>query len=202
MARPASNIDLRMIDAGRKIIETEGVDAVTIRNVCSVAAVNSGLFNYYFSTKENFFIKLLYNIYEEFYELYNINNNKNVDPLLKLRYCLDKLLEFAIDKEKLIVSIFYDILLKNKNLLEKLKTDYLGKHILVQIIQECLDAGCFTTKLPPFEIFTMFILGGFGFQCSAGPDGYDSRSGEERAEFRKERINIILNGLLGKGEIL
>lgn len=208
MARPSSNVDIEMIKAGRMIIETEGVEAVTIRNVCNLACVNTGLFNYYFSTKENFFIKLLDNIHEEFSDFVKYdsvipeNEYKNLDPLCKLRHSLNKMLIFVINKEKLMVSIFYDLLLKNQEILKKIGKHYFEKHIIVKLISECIDAGYFKTNLPPIEIFTIFALGGFSFQHAIFAGEYDAEHTKNRAALRKERVNIILKGLLNKGDAL
>lgn len=198
MSRPPRNLDIDMIEAGKMILSNDGMNALTIQNVCSLANVNKGTFVYYFSSKKNFFLTILKNINQEFLDFLNKDLDIFEAPVLELRHCINKMLEFAEGKEKLILTIFYDLLLNKMNLRDAVILNFVENHILIGIIEKCQENGDFSTELPPFEIFSMIILG--GFQPSISVLNNKDVSVKRRAEFRKERVNIILHGLLIKGE--
>lgn len=195
MTRPSKNLDRKMIEASKRIIVEEGVDRLTVRHICEVSDVNMGMFHYHFSSKSNFYVRLIESIYDEFYEFLKIDCvRESRDSLARLRYCLSKMMEFSRNKESLFASLFFEIILKDDDLMREIRKNIERKHILFQLIEECKTNGIFKTILPTSDIFAMFFL--VSIRRFVFDRMYDISDGNDHEDLRRERIEIILRGLL------
>ncbi|MDR0744633.1 MAG: TetR/AcrR family transcriptional regulator [Holosporales bacterium] len=137
-------LDLMMLEAGKVTIASKCVNELPIRNICSEADVNSGMFNYYFSSKENFYFSLIESIYNELFAYVDAVFNLNDNAILQLKNCLDRMIEFTAIKDNLMLSIYYDILLLNKSLIAGISKIFTQKSMLIDLIENCRKEEYFT----------------------------------------------------------
>ncbi len=63
MARPASDIALRIVHAARERFLSEGVDGASLRQIAKDAKTNIGMVYYYFKTKDELFLAVVEEVY-------------------------------------------------------------------------------------------------------------------------------------------
>jgi AcrR family transcriptional regulator len=63
MARPKSDIDVRIIHAARKRFLQQGVDGASLRDIARAARTSIGMIYYYFPTKDDLFLAVLEEVY-------------------------------------------------------------------------------------------------------------------------------------------
>jgi len=66
MARPSSGTDIKLKSAGKRLLREKGITGLNVREVCRLAGVNTGMFHYYFGSKEDFLQAVLKEMYAEF----------------------------------------------------------------------------------------------------------------------------------------
>lgn len=66
MARPASGTDKKLRAAGRELLQEKGVTGLAVREVCRRAGVNTGMFHYYFGSRDEFLRAVLKEMYADF----------------------------------------------------------------------------------------------------------------------------------------
>lgn len=192
MARPSNNLDTRMLAAAVDIVESDGIDGLSIRNICSASGTNTGMFVYHFQNKKNFIIRLC----EYFLSEQECNQDllTELPPLKALRACLDNMLSFCDRSEKIFSSIFFDFVLKHRDILPSVIETVVTKHMFVEVVKRCQDAGYIDKALPAIEIFMMLIGGGFKpaslFFIHKGEDQ------KMRDIFTMRRVETILKGVL------
>jgi AcrR family transcriptional regulator len=64
MARPASDIKARVIQAARERFLTLGVDGASLRHIAKDAETSIGMVYYYFKTKDELFLAVVLDVYE------------------------------------------------------------------------------------------------------------------------------------------
>lgn len=65
MARPKSDIDLRIVHAARAAFLSEGVDGASLRTIAKAARTSVGMVSYYFPTKDDLFLAVVEEVYAE-----------------------------------------------------------------------------------------------------------------------------------------
>jgi AcrR family transcriptional regulator len=63
MARPKSDIDLRIVHAARKRFLHDGVDGASLRDIAKAAGTSIGMIYYYFPTKDDLFFAVVEEMY-------------------------------------------------------------------------------------------------------------------------------------------
>lgn len=66
MARPSSGADIKLKNAGKRLLQEKGITGLSVREACRLAGVNTGMFHYYFGSKEDFLQAVLKEMYAEF----------------------------------------------------------------------------------------------------------------------------------------
>lgn len=194
MTRPSNNLDEKMLESAKEILLKEGVSKLTVRNICKVSDVNTGMFSYHFTDKRNFFIKLSESIYEDYLKSLDLDELNGKNPLEKLKYCLEVSVKFSQNRDRMIASLLFDLIFKDRELFTLVRENVIGNNILIQIIDECKTKGIFKTSLPSIEIFAMFMINGIQPHMFYEDDVECSIVDYEG--FKQERINILINGLL------
>ncbi len=192
MTRPSRQLDKKMIAAGVDIINKYGLESLSINNVCKLAGVNNGMFNYCFSKKDQFIIEIIQNIIAEFG-----NKIKNIK-------------EDTIENMfKSYVNIIYTTMTTNLSLIQTLTVGIMSQYENIAeqvlqiiednkdawfIIQKCQDAGYITSKFPALEIFSMLLrifvpsIALYRYSC------------EQKCQIQKMQLDIMVNSLLCKQE--
>lgn len=63
MARPKSDIDIRIVHAARSAFLAEGVDGSSLRAIAKQAKTSVGMVSYYFPTKDDLFLAVVEEVY-------------------------------------------------------------------------------------------------------------------------------------------
>jgi AcrR family transcriptional regulator len=63
MARPKSDIDVRIVHAARKRFLHDGVDGASLREIARAARTSIGMIYYYFPTKDDLFLAVVEEVY-------------------------------------------------------------------------------------------------------------------------------------------
>jgi len=66
MARPATDIQERIVHAARALFLQHGVDGASLRQIATDAETNIGMIYYYFKTKDDLFLGVVEEIYAQF----------------------------------------------------------------------------------------------------------------------------------------
>lgn len=142
MSRPSTGTDLKLIDAGKKLVRKEGLAGLSARQVCKEAGVNLGMFHYHFKSKENFEQAVLKEIYAEFMTRLTLEVSAGKDERTRLKNTLCTLARFARDNRDLLVLIFKDILSGKREVLFFIKKNFTAHiKLLANLIGECRKAG-------------------------------------------------------------
>jgi len=100
MARPASGTDLKLKAAGRKLLRQKGITGLSVREACRLAGVNTGMFHYYFGSKDEFLKAILKEIYAEFMLKFRARTAVGGSPRERLKNALIEVGTFARDIRK------------------------------------------------------------------------------------------------------
>lgn len=158
MARPSQNLDRKLLQAGRRHLAQRGSSRFSVRELCTDAGVNLGMFHYHFRTKAAFIGGLLEEIYGPMFARLNLAAATGEDPVERL--CS-------------VLRVFGGWVCKHRVLLARLAADLLGgdravsafvrtaepRHIgvIIGLIAESQRAGRFPPGSP---IESLVFIGG------------------------------------------
>lgn len=114
MSRPSSGMDLKLIHAGSRLVREKGLYGLGVRAACRAAGVNTGMFHYYFKSKNEFSKAVLKNLYGEFIVYFRAAIEGQSSAALKLRAALVTLAKFARGSRRVLPSLLADVILGNK----------------------------------------------------------------------------------------
>ena len=109
MSRPPSGTDLKLKAAGRKLLQEKGITGLTVREACRVAGVNTGMFHYYFGSKEEFLKDVLKEMYAEFMLNFKAGVAVAGTPRERLKNALVEVGKFAWSVRSVAPMIFADL---------------------------------------------------------------------------------------------
>ena len=109
MSRPTSGTDLKIKAAGRKLLQEKGLAGLSVRGTCRLAGVNTGMFSYYFGSKEEFVQIILKETYAEF--MLKLHSEATVagEPREKLKGALVEVGKFARELRKALPMLLADL---------------------------------------------------------------------------------------------
>lgn len=123
MLRNSSGADKKIINAALKLLQKKGLNDLGIREVCREADVNTGLFNYYFGSKEKFMNVLLEAVYDEFIKKFRTSVPKGKDERDNLKIALCEAVKFISEKIDVLQPLLSDMISGNKKVF-----DYVVSH--------------------------------------------------------------------------
>ncbi|MDO8803340.1 MAG: TetR/AcrR family transcriptional regulator [Elusimicrobiota bacterium] len=153
MARPASGTDLKLKAAGRKILQEKGITGLGVREVCRLAGVNTGMFHYYFGSREEFLKAVLKEIYAEFMLNFKAGVAVAGTPRARLNAALVEVGKFARGVRKVAPMIFADLTYGKKEAFAFVSGNFTEhvKYIAV-LAEECRDGSAVKGRSTPFII--------------------------------------------------
>ena len=163
MTRPSSNLDKKMLKAGKKIVSKEGSEGLSIPKICSIAKANLGMFNYHFGTKENY-ISILYSGFkEEITKFLGIDEMGNKNPIEKIRLVTEKFALYISTNPHLARSIFFDGLSNGTKFGDYIERGIIPRydHLIIPI-EEAQKEGYLRKDIPTAEIFACITFGVLG----------------------------------------
>jgi AcrR family transcriptional regulator len=158
MSRPSQNLDKVLIEFGKEMMSEAGVSGLSIRQVCSRAKVNPGMFKYHFENRANFLRIIHDQLYDEFFAFLQEAADKESNPLDKLRACIITMCRVCREKRKLFSSLILDHM--NGSLDEILpKEDMVPKDLLLilKLIAESKADGYLPQHISDFQIASLLI---------------------------------------------
>lgn len=70
---------LRLLEAGRRVFARSGLDGARTRDICNLARANVAAVNYHFGSKEQLYVRVLYNHITRMRELYPLDQGVTPD---------------------------------------------------------------------------------------------------------------------------
>lgn len=157
--RPSKNTDQQLILAARELLLEKRSLSIGLREVASRAGVNMGMFYYHFKDKEDFWLKVLQEFYEEFFLDLKIDSNASESALENLRSSVAYISKFFIKNRELFIALFCSAVNGDEVTNQFLKKNFLRHiRILLNLIKKSQRQGDLCA-LPPFTILTM-LMGG------------------------------------------
>ena len=114
MARPSSGTDIKLKSAGKRLLREKGITGLSVREVCRLAGVNTGMFHYYFGSKEDFLQAVLKEMYAEFMLNFKAGVSAGGTPRQRLKNALVEVGKFALGMRKTAPMLFADMAYGNK----------------------------------------------------------------------------------------
>ena len=156
MARPASGTDIKLMAAGRKLLLEKGITGLSVREACREAGVNTGMFHYYFGSKEEFLQAVLKEMYAGFMLNFKAGVSAAGTPRQKLKSALVELGRFALDVRKAMPMFFADMIYGKKEAFAFFSGNF-TEHVrhLAALAEECRPASALKGRSVPFLVASL-----------------------------------------------
>lgn len=128
MARPTGNADIKLLQAGREIIEKEGHSQLSLRAVARKAGVNLGMFHYHFKNKAEFCQRCTSQAYADFYKGFETEIAEPGDTIEKLRRGLLALACYSRAQRHFVLSLLRDLEDKNSEAWDFIRSKFPPPH--------------------------------------------------------------------------
>jgi len=153
MARPASGTDLKLKAAARKLLQEKGITGLSVREACRAAGVNTGMFHYYFGSKDEFLKTILKEMYAEFLLNFEAGVSVAGTPRARLKKALIEVGKFARSMRNVAPMIFADIAHGNKDAFTFVRGNF-TEHIqhIAALAEECRPGSAVKGHSTPFII--------------------------------------------------
>jgi AcrR family transcriptional regulator len=163
MARPRTDIRLRILHAARASFLGEGVDGASLRRIARGARTNIGMIYYYFPTKEELFLEVVEEVYAKL--LGDLGTALARDVSIEER-CHRLFVRFGAmgDDELEVVRLVIREILVSSDRRRRLLQRFLGGHIplVVSTLVEGVQAGTIRSDPHPAVLgISMLCLGTF-----------------------------------------
>lgn len=161
MARPATDIQERIVHAARGLFLQHGVDGASLRQIATDAETNIGMIYYYFKTKDDLFLGVVEEIYGKFSQ--DIQAIASGDGSLEQR--IQKLFELfaSIDAEQTqVLQLILREALVSSERLQRVAARFQAGHIPVvaNMIFGGIADGKLRSDLNPMALMVpVFLLG-------------------------------------------
>ena len=109
MARPPSGTDRKLKEAGRRLLQEGGLAGFSVRGACRLAGVNTGMFHYYFGSKEEFLEAVLKEVYADFMQDFKAGVESAGSPRERLKAALIEVGKFALGLRRTAPLLFADM---------------------------------------------------------------------------------------------
>lgn len=153
MSRPASGTDRRLIKAGKELLRESGITGLSVREACRRANVNTGMFHYYFGSRDEFLKAVLKEMYAEFYNRFQVGVAEGAGPRDKLKNALIAVGKFAREVKGTAPLILADLSLGNKEAFDFISGNFLG-HVkeLIALAAQCRPESALKARSVPYLI--------------------------------------------------
>lgn len=150
MARPASDIKPRLLEAARARFLREGVDGASLRSIAKDASSNIGMVYYYFPTKEDLFDAVVAEDYERLLDDVNaIFETKNGPLAGKLRELSTRFGELTASELDVMRLVMREVLVsteRRERIFERFSRGHVGTIALA--LGRALERGEVRSDLP------------------------------------------------------
>ncbi len=156
MARPPSGTDLKLRRAGRRLLQEKGLTGLSVRETCREAGVNTGMFHYYFGSREEFLRDVLKDIYAEFMENFKAGVSAGGTPRERLKNALIEVGRFARVMRGAAPVLFADMAYGNREAFGFLSSNF-TEHMsqVADLARQCRQASALRSRSVPFLVASL-----------------------------------------------
>ena len=156
MARPSSGTDIKLKSAGRRLLQEKGITGLNVREACRLAGVNTGMFHYYFGSKEEFLQAVLKEMYAEFMLNFKAGVSAGGTPRQRLKNALVEVGRFALGIRKIAPMLFADLAHGNKEAFAFMNSNF-TEHVrhIAALTAQCRPGSAVKSHSVPFLIIGM-----------------------------------------------
>jgi len=144
MSRPSHNADERLIQAALDLMPASGLASLRVRQVCTRAGVNLGMFHYHFKSKQEFNRRVLQALYERFFARLTgaVEAAGGAAPRARLRAAVLTIARFAREHRGLFLAVARDLIDGNREVLAFVRDNF-ARHgrIMYALVRECQRTG-------------------------------------------------------------
>ena len=202
MARPPSGTDLKLKDAGKKLLQEKGITGLGVREVCRLAGVNTGMFHYYFGSRDEFLKAVLKELYAEFMLNFKTGVSVAGTPRARLKNALVEVGKFARSMRNSAPMIFADIAHGNKEAFTFVSGNF-TEHIrdISALTQKCRSGSAVKGRSTPFIIAALVSIMIFPVLIGGIMDknGVKELGGQNLEKLREEMFSD--DGIVERAEI-
>ncbi len=204
MSRPSQNLDKLLIEVGKQMICEGGISDLSIRQLCSRAGVNPGMFKYHFDNRVKFLRIVHDELYDEFFNFIQDAADQEEKAVDKLRSCLLAMAKKCREETGLFAALLRDhINGKLEEILPKEEMVPKDLMLILQLINASKSEGSICPEISEFQAAALLIPSTLipiliekDFQeitnKSPSPIGQINFSSEKACT---ERLDIVLKGL-------
>jgi AcrR family transcriptional regulator len=139
--------------AGRRLLQEKGITGLSVREACRLAGVNTGMFHYYFGSKEEFLKAVLKELYAEFMLNFKAGVAVAGTPRARLKAALVEVGKFALAIRGVAPMIFADMAHGKKEAFAFVSSNFTEhvKHIGA-LAEQCRPGSAVKDRSVPFLI--------------------------------------------------
>jgi len=159
MARPPSGTDLKLKAAGKKLLQDKGITGLGVREACRLAGVNTGMFHYYFGSRDEFLKAILKEMYAEFMLSFKAGVSVTGTPRVRLKNALIEVGKFAHGVRNAAPMIFADLAHGRKEAFAFVSGNFTGhlRHIAA-LVRECRPESAIRGRSIPFMLAALLPI--------------------------------------------
>ncbi|OGS12329.1 MAG: hypothetical protein A2234_07630 [Elusimicrobia bacterium RIFOXYA2_FULL_58_8] len=193
---------MKLKTAGRKLLQEKGITGLTVREACRVAGVNTGMFHYYFGSKDEFLKAVLKEMYAEFMLNFRAGVAVAGTPRARLKNALAEVGKFARSVRNAAPMIFADLAYGKKEAFTFVSGNF-TEHIqhIAALAEECRPDSLLKGHSIPFMIAAMVSVMIFPVLIAGvlGRNGVRTVGGKTLEELRDEVLSDA--GIAERAEI-
>lgn len=163
MARPATDIQERIVHAARALFLQHGVDGASLRQIATDAETNIGMIYYYFKTKDDLFLAVVEEIYGQFSSHLQALAAEDSSIEARIQKLYLRFTELS-DQETQVLRLILREALVSSERLQRVAARFQTGHIpvMMSMVLGGIGDGHLRSDLNPIALgFSMFLLGGF-----------------------------------------
>ncbi len=192
MARPASDIRERLLDAALNRFAAVGVGAASLREIATEAETSVGMIAYHFDSKDGLFLALARQFYSRLVADLEELAAANPAPIDRLRAVLGRIAALGAEELQAVRMVMRELSI-NSERIEQLAPMVFDGHvrILAVALQEGIERGDIR-QIPVFPTIPTLLAPIIVPQLVPLP----AFVGLDRADFVNTAIDVALHGLL------
>jgi len=191
----------RLLKTGISLARSKGLEGFNIRELCSKAGVNLGVFHYYFKSRENFNNIVFKTIYSDIAGKIRLDISLDNSPRENFAYMLKHISVSACENKALFASLIKDMINGNKNVRKVVEQNVsetvnmmlrgLDRSKKLGIIIDADKLNLFSMLVLPVVMPHIFT----GFAGKAGFSGFGGIFGKGTVIKTDEAIDLALNSV-------
>ena len=153
MARPSSGADIKLKKAGKRLLQEKGITGLSVREACRLAGVNTGMFHYYFGSREEFLQAVLKEMYAEFMVHFKAGVSAAGTPRQRLKNALVEVGRFTRAMRRVAPALLGDLARGNKEAFAFLRSNF-TEHIsqIAGLAAECRPQSVVKSHSVPYMV--------------------------------------------------